>query len=253
MRIVIIEDEELTAEDLSDTLLAINPAIAIVGILPSVKEAIAFLKTKPELDLIFSDIQLEDGLSFEIYERVSVLTPIVFCTAYNEYALEAFKANGIDYILKPFARKEIETALAKYENLQRNFTRGIQQVDKLHELYANQPLKKSTNALLIYHKDQIIPIKFKDVAIFYLRNGITYLKTFSGNTFVVEQHLEELEQQAGEAFFRANRQHLVNKEAIQETVHHFARKLLVKLNLNFEEEIIISKVKAPLYLGWLSN
>jgi two-component system response regulator LytT len=166
MQILIIEDEELTAEDLSDTLLAINPAIEIVGIFPSVKESVAFLKTKPELDLIFSDIQLEDGLSFEIYERVSVLTPIVFCTAYNEYALEAFKANGIDYVLKPFARKEIETALAKYENLQRNFTRGIQQIDKLHELYANQPLKKSTNALLIYHKDQIIPIKFRDVAIF---------------------------------------------------------------------------------------
>jgi DNA-binding LytR/AlgR family response regulator len=102
--------------------------------------------------------------------------------------------------------------------------------------------------LLIYHKDQIIPIKFKDVAIFYLRNGITYLKMFSGNTFVVDQHLEELEQQAGEAFFRANRQHLVNREAIQETVHHFARKLLIKLSLQFEEEII--KLKRMLEISW---
>lgn len=252
MRIIIIEDEELTAEDLSDTLIAINPSIEIVGILTSIQESVAFFESKPSIDLIFSDIQLEDGLSFEIYERVSVLTPIIFCTAYDEYALDAFKANGIDYILKPFAKKEIEMALAKYANLQRNFTRSIQQVDKLHALYSILPPKKKLDTLLIYHKNQLIPIKLKDIAIFFLKNGITYLTTFSENTFVVNQHLEELETLDYNSFFRANRQQLVHRDAIKETKQHFARKLLIKLTITFEEEIIISKVKVPVYLAWLT-
>ena len=117
MKVVIIEDEIFTAEDLRDDLQAINPAIEVLAILPTVKESIQYFSKNYDYDLIFSDIQLGDGQSFEIFKQVSVAAPIIFCTAYNQYALEAFKANGIDYILKPFDKNSIAQALNKYQIL----------------------------------------------------------------------------------------------------------------------------------------
>ena len=115
MKIVVIEDEKITADDLIENLLAVKPNYTIVKILKSISEALAFFQQQPEVDLIFSDIQLGDGLSFDIFKKVKIKVPIIFCTAYNEYALEAFKANGIDYILKPFNIAEIKKAIEKCE------------------------------------------------------------------------------------------------------------------------------------------
>jgi len=122
MNIVIIEDELMSADDLADILKQIDPSITVCGIFPSVKKATAYLKTAPAVDLIFSDIQLGDGLSFEIFKEVKINTPVIFCTAYDEYALEAFKANGIDYILKPFTTETLSDALQKYRQLKEVFS-----------------------------------------------------------------------------------------------------------------------------------
>lgn len=115
MKIVVIEDEKISADDLIENLLTVKPNYTIVKILKSISEALAFFQQQPEVDLIFSDIQLGDGLSFDIFKKVKINVPIIFCTAYNEYALEAFKVNGIDYILKPFSIGEIKKAIEKFE------------------------------------------------------------------------------------------------------------------------------------------
>lgn len=253
MNIVIIEDEDLTAEDLAETLKQLHAEVKIAAILPSVKEALAFFSTKQNIDLIFSDIQLQDGLSFEIYKQVAITTPIIFCTAYNEYALEAIKANGIDYILKPFSSKAVSDALLKYQNLKNNFSLNLQQVDKLQLLLNQLPIHQNITSLLVYHKDRIIPIKISDVAIFYIRHEITHLLTRSGKTYTVDKTMEQLELCGGLPFFRCNRQHLVHGVAISETIQYLHRKLLIKLSVPFEEEILVGKNKVQAYLEWLTK
>lgn len=253
MNIVIIEDEDLTAEDLAETLKQSRPEVKIVTILPSVKEALAFFSKKQNIDLIFSDIQLQDGLSFEIYKQVALTTPIIFCTAYDEYALEAIKANGIDYILKPFSSKAVSEALAKYENLRNNFSQNLQQIDKLQLLLNQLPVHQNITALLVYHKDRIIPIKVSEVAIFYIRHEVSHLLTFSGKIYTVDKTMEQLEACGGLSFFRCNRQHLVNCKAVAETIQYLNRKLLIKLSVPFEEEILVGKTKVQTYLEWLTK
>jgi DNA-binding LytR/AlgR family response regulator len=160
MRIVIIEDERLTAEDLSDTVLSIKPDAEIVTLLFSVKEAVNYFQINDKPDLIFSDIQLGDGLSFEIFKTIQINTPVIFCTAYDEYALTAFKANGIDYILKPFTRNALENALNKYTELKRNFSKDLQGYEEIARLFENRN-KSTATSVLVYVKDKIVPVSLK--------------------------------------------------------------------------------------------
>jgi two-component system, LytTR family, response regulator LytT len=253
MNIVIIEDEELTAEDLADTLRQIQPDVNVVASIPSVKAALEFFAKGEKVDLIFSDIQLQDGLSFEIYKQIAFTTPVIFCTAYNEYALEAIKANGIDYVLKPFSQKAITEALKKYENLKNNFSLNLQHIDKLQLLLKQLPAHSNITSLLVYHKDKIIPIKITEIAIFFMKHEVTHLLTLSGKVFTVDKTMEQLETCCGIQFFRGNRQHLIHSKAIAETIQYLNRKLLIKLVVPFEEEILISKTKVQAYLDWLTK
>jgi two-component system, LytTR family, response regulator LytT len=250
MKIVLIEDEQFTAEDLAGILLRLDPAIRITAILRSVKEAMAFFKGDEQADLIFSDIELGDGLSFEIFSAIAVTAPVIFCTAYDEYALNAFKANGIDYILKPFGEKTIADALRKYERLRENFVAG-KSVSALTEMVAQHKTRQTTS-VLVFSKDKIVPVQFSDVALFYIRNEITYLVTFGQKIYPVQKTLEELEKAAGPGFYRANRQYLVNRSAVKEASQYFGRKLSLSLLLPFDEKITVSKEKATGFLNWLT-
>ncbi|PIQ20288.1 MAG: DNA-binding response regulator [Cytophagales bacterium CG18_big_fil_WC_8_21_14_2_50_42_9] len=252
MRIVIIEDEPLTAEDLADTLLQVEPTIQIQAILPSVKTAIAYLQENKLPDLIFSDIQLGDGLSFEIYKTIEITTPVVFCTAYDEYALDAFRANGIDYVLKPFTTATIASTIHKYKQLQQNLTPVKDQYNGLYELLQNRLLPKRSS-VLVYLRDKIIPLSVSDIAVCYSQNLITHVLTFDQKSYTVNHTLEELEVICGSDFFRANRQFLINHKAVKDASQYFGRKLSVSLNIPFTEEIIISKAKNPVFLDWLAH
>ncbi|WP_207431781.1 LytR/AlgR family response regulator transcription factor [Sabulibacter ruber] len=252
MNILIIEDEPFTAEDLEDTLLEVEPAARIVAVLPSVKAAVAYFQANPQPDLIFSDIQLGDGLSFEIFNAVSITKPVVFCTAYNEYALDAFRANGIDYILKPFNRATIEKTLQKYKQLQESLAPGKPDYQALLQLLDNRLVQKPTS-VLVYQRDKIIPLPIDQIAVFYSQNLITHVVTFDQRKFTLNQNMEEMEAICGSQFFRANRQYLVNHKAIKEAAQYFGRKLSVTLNIPFQEEIIVSKAKSPLFLNWLAK
>jgi len=248
MKIVVIEDEQLTAQDLIDILKKIDPKIEVIAHLSSVQESISFFsETQNKIDLILSDIQLGDGLSFDIFKQLPLNTPVIFCTAYDEYALDAFKSNGIDYILKPYSEKNIADALQRYVNLQTGF------ISKVHDF--TQTLETiyppSHSAILVHHKDKIIPLKIIDVAIAYIRNEIVYLHTFDGKSYQINKSLDELTSLLGTFFFRANRQYIVNREVVQDVNLFLTRKYMVNLRIPFKEQIFVSKEKMTSFLNWL--
>lgn len=237
MRIVIIEDEPLTARDLAACILAVEPGAEILASLASVAEAKAWFGRHAAPDLIFSDIQLGDGAAFAIFEELIRVVPVVFCTAYENYAMEAFRMAGIDYLLKPFTEKSVWAALEKYRAL-----RG-----------APAAPKAAAGAILVYYKEKILPVKMGDIAMFYLEKELVRLVSFDGKGYLVNKSLEELEGLAGGGFFRVNRQYLVNRLAIRDVAQYFGRKLLVNLTIPFESPITVGRVKVPAFLEWLAG
>jgi two-component system, LytTR family, response regulator LytT len=253
MKIVIIEDEKLTAKDLAKTISGIDPDIEIMALLHSVEEAIDFLKAKPKLDLIFSDIELGDGLSFEIFEKIQNKTPIIFCTAFNKYALEAFKTVGIDYLVKPFSKPTVEKALEKYHVLKEKLAPQNDALPDLMNLLKNQLFPSKTPSVIMQQGDKIIPLEGDKIALFYIEDNEVFAYTFDQKRHSLAQKLDVLEKTFYPTFFRANRQFLINRKAIQDASHYFNRKIVVNLNLPHNEQIIVGKLKITPFLDWLAN
>lgn len=252
MKIVIIEDEKNAALDLAKTITAVSPDTEIVSILYSVDEALSYFNENPAPDLIFSDIQLGDGLSFQIYKAVEIDAPVIFCTAFDEYALSAFKTNGIEYIMKPFTRKTIADALGKYRNLQKKFQNGISQYDKLIDVLSKREISDTTS-ILVYKKDKILPIKLENIAMFYIEDEMTHILAFDGQKYQVNKKMEDLDKTTGNLFFRINRQQLVSRKAILHVSQYFSRKLSITLSVPFRDKIITSVNKTQPFLTWLEN
>ncbi|UPK68762.1 LytR/AlgR family response regulator transcription factor [Chitinophaga filiformis] len=251
MRVVIIEDEVLTAEDLKESIQQLDNTVEVVAVLQSVREAVAYFQRNDMPDLIFSDIQLGDGESFDIYRTVEVTAPVIFCTAYDEYALQAFKTNGIEYILKPFTNASIADAIRKYNNLRRQFTGIATSANTIAETVQQHTPKPA--AILVHYKDKIVPVRLENIVLFYIEKEVLYLMTFDRQHYYLKKSLEEAEQLCGSDFFRVNRQFLVNRKAIKDASHYVSRKLSVNLSVPFREVITISKEKAPQFLAWLSG
>jgi len=251
MKIVIIEDEQLTSNDLVKNIRNLLPGVEILSQLYSVEDAITWFKKNEHPDLIFSDIQLGDGLCFEIFKNLTISSPVIFCTAYDEYAIKAFKANAIDYILKPFDQEAITNALNKYKELERRFSAKATRFENILELFENRKTQKK-GSILVYYKDKILPVRIEDIALFYLENEITYLTTFDQKSYTINKPLDELEKIAGPDFYRANRQNLIQRKAIKEASQYFARTLSVTLTIPFKETIKVNKVKVSDFLNWLS-
>lgn len=253
MNIAIIEDEKLVANDLQLSITPLIDGPVHIVQLYSVKEAIKYFKANSSTDLIFSDIQLGDGLSFEIFMEIPVSAPIIFCTAYDEYALEAFKTKGIDYILKPFSTQSLELALQRYHELKKIFSPDpLNQYDTLLQMLSGREQQTATS-VLVYHQDKIIPVKLEDTAVCYLHNEIIHLVTFSGKVYYPNKNLDELEKLSGSNFFRVNRQFLVCRKSVTDVSNFFSRKLVVNLNIPLEEKVIVSKGKASSFLKWLAS
>lgn len=250
MKIVIIEDEKLTAKDLARTLNKIDSAIELVATLHSLKQAFEFMRSNPEIDLIFSDIELGDGLSFELFERLKLNIPVIFCTAYDKYALEAFHTFSIDYILKPFTRYSVEKALQKYLSIKENMSvRREDQFLGMMQALKSQ-LMPQNPAVLIQQGDKIIPLYAKDIALFYTENEYSFAYTFAQESFLLSPSLEALSQQFSADFFRINRQFLVNRIAIKDASHHLNRKVMVNLKVPFKAPILVGKLKVTAFLNW---
>ncbi|WP_456314532.1 LytR/AlgR family response regulator transcription factor [Pseudomonas shirazensis] len=253
MKIIIIEDESLVAEDLANSLKNCNAAIEITALLGSVKEAIAYFKNNPQPDLIFSDIQLGDGLSFEIIKAVPLHVPVIFCTAFNEYALDAFKANGIEYILKPFSGNELEAALGKFQNMQKLMSGQLaQQYQKAMETISNlqQPVSET---IMVKYRDRLLPFTLDKIALFYVEAETTVMHAHNGKSYILTESLEDLEKRTNKFFFRMNRQQLVNRNAIIDVTDYFPRKLKVNLVFSFHKDVFVSREKRSKVLAWLAS
>lgn len=253
MKIIIIEDESLVAEDLANSLKNCNAEIEITAFLGSVKEAIAYFKNNPQPDLIFSDIQLGDGLSFEIIKAVPLHVPVIFCTAFNEYALDAFKANGIEYILKPFSANELEAALGKFQNMQKLMSGQLaQQYQKAMETISNlqQPVSET---IMIKYRDRLLPFTLDKIALFYVEAETTVMHAHNGKSYILTESLEDLEKRTNKFFFRMNRQQLVNRNAIIDVTDYFPRKLKVNLSFSFHKDVFVSREKRSKVLAWLAR
>lgn len=252
MRVIIIEDEILLAHDLRLTLMQIQPDLQVVAILNSVEEAFEYFSEEHQYDLIFSDIELGDGLSFEIFKNFELSVPVIFCTAYDEYALQAFNANGIDYILKPFSTESLKKALEKIDvfkkSLHSSLYKQYQSVNDALSVYQ----EKKSSTLMVRFRHQIIPVRFDDIALIYIENDVTYIITLRQKTYVIQQTLDEMENLGNDFFFRVNRQFLVNKDSISEVSQAAHRKLNIIFKIPFHREVIVSKEKVSKFLVWLN-
>ncbi|NRB53210.1 MAG: response regulator transcription factor [Saprospiraceae bacterium] len=254
MKVLIVEDEYSVAKDLRDVLWEINPDIEVMAILESVKEVIEWISSTAQLpDLGFFDIQIADGNSFQVFEQTKVPFPIIFTTAFDEYALQAFKLNSIDYILKPIKKSDLEIALNKYKKYYTNFAQYEALLAVIQELKNNQPKKYKKN-FLVYFKDKILPLAVEDIAYFYLERQVVHCITHQSKKYFIDQSLELIQSQLNpDAFFRASRQFLVSRKAIKSASVYFSRKLKLELSPSFDKEVIISKLNSSKFKKWLTE
>lgn len=247
--VLIIEDEIKTARQIK-AMIEADAGFTVAEIVPSVKGAVKWLGNNTP-GLIFSDIQLADGLSFEIFRQIAVKAPVVFCTAYDEYAIQAFDANGIDYLLKPIEESKLRQALAKFNNLSALFAPKTNYESRL-DTVLNRLAGGHKTSLLIHHRDRIIPLKLDDVSYAHSENGIVTLYTNDGSRYHVNHTLDELETiMDPTAFFKVNRQFIINRRAMEVAEHYFSRRLLIKMAVKTPCDIIVSKARAQAFLKWM--
>lgn len=253
MKVLIIEDEPQTAGILKEIIEEVYPAARIVGILESIGQSVHYLSVPKNLpDLIFMDIQLADGLCFDIFSRVEVNCPVIFCTAYDQYTLQAFKTNGIEYILKPVKEEDIRAAFAKVEKLKQAFSQDTVILDSIKNAFTGKRNYKSS--ILIRYRESYIPVAVDSIALFLLENEVVYAYRFDHQKHAVFKTLEEIESNINpELFYRINRQALLNRHAIQEIQPYFNRKMVVKTTLKLNEKLIVSRLKVTPFMQWVEQ
>ena len=250
-KVVIVEDETAAAVNLRSMLKAILPDVEVLAVLESVEEAVEYFSNGADADVVFMDIHLADGDSFRIFKSVDITIPIIFTTAYNEYALEAFKVNSIDYLLKPFKEEELQRALDKLQRL--TTAERSEKRERVVKMVADTPAD-SLQTLLVRYKDKIIPVAMEDVAFFYTYAERVTLTTLDGKTYPVDKTLETLSQQLDSVkFYRANRQFIVSRRAVKDIAVWFGSRLSLNLQIETPERIIISKARVPEFKQWLQS
>lgn len=251
MNIIIIEDEPRTAKSLEKMIMELRPEAVISGSCQSVESAVKLLAQKTP-DLIFMDIQLADGLSFEVFNQVEITCPVVFCTAFDTYSIEAFKKSGIDYILKPFSSEDIAEAFNKVDTL-RNFYQK-KSIPDFSDLISQLAAPAGKTSFLVFHNQKYSTVSVEQIAFFYVSHNATCIRCFDKKEYVLNQSLDQIAAQvSARQFFRVNRQFLVNFSAIKEVEHYFMRKLYVKLVIETPEKLLINKEKAPRFFAWMED
>ncbi len=254
MRVLILEDEAPAFRRLSNLLTENHPDIEIIDVLDTVEHAIKWLNNHNCPDLIFSDIQLSDGLSFEIYKQVKIDCPIIFTTAFDEYMFEAFKTNGIDYLLKPIQQSELDRSIEKFKKLgAADRGTGELNINALIEA-VTKPEKKYKDRFLIKLGTKLLPVDIKDIAYFIHQDGMTELRNREEKKYFVDYSLDDLEDLLDpRIFFRLNRQCLAHISSIQQVHQYFKGRLKVDLIPLPENEITVSREKATSFKNWLGD
>ena len=248
MKALLVEDETAAALNLTAILRKTAPEVEIVATLESVGECIEWLRTHAEPDLLFLDIHLADGDSFRIFDAVEVTAPVIFTTAYDQYALEAFKVNSIDYLLKPLNEADVKRALTKLQRLTSAERRSYG--SRIRTMASER--RSREEVFLVHVRDRIIPLHREQIAYCYTTNERVTACGYDGTVYPLDRTLETLQAQLPETdFFRANRQFIIARRAVKEIVVWFGSRLALNLTVETPERIIISKARVPEFKAWL--
>lgn len=251
MKILLIEDEEPAAKRLQKMLKEIEPEADISENIVSISSAIKWFAANELPDLIISDIQLSDGLSFEIFKSVEILCPVIFTTAYDQYAIEAFKVNSIDYLLKPIKKEELGNAITKYKKI-KPAAPSID-INQLLKTF-NTPAAAYKQRFVVRYGEHIKTINIEDVAFFYTEDKINFLTTKEGRRFTIDFNLDALESMLDpKTFFRINRQYIISIKSIAEMFAYSKSRVLIKLNPPAKHETIVSTERSADFKLWLGD
>jgi DNA-binding LytR/AlgR family response regulator len=249
MRTIIIEDEKPAAEKLVKALTKADPAIEVLAVCNSIRESVQWLSGNPMPELIFMDIELSDGSSFKIFEKVNITCPVIFITAFDEYWQQAFENNSIDYLLKPVKQDKLETALNKYEKLKKYFSKQLQQL-----LDTNEQQGSYKKRFLIKRGTDYISIKTEAIRYFFAAHKIVCLVDDRSQKFIIDQSLNDIEKQLDPSqFYRVNRKYIVHINAIRKIKSYPKSKLQLELEPMNNDEIIISQENVTSFKQWMGN
>jgi DNA-binding LytR/AlgR family response regulator len=250
MKVLILEDETLAADKLEATLMELQPDCQVVSRIKSIGSAVEWLESNPHPDVIISDIRLLDGLCFEIFAKVKVEKPVIFTTAYDQYAIRAFEVNSIDYLLKPIQKEKLQNALAKLQLPKEPPFPDYNEV--LNFIKSNKLSYKSR--FMVRLGQRIVAIPSEKIGYFYSENKLTYIVTLDGKKFPMDQPLDELfDLLDPKRFFRANRQFIVAFDSIAEIHPYFKGRIKIVLQPKSDEEVVISSDKTPDFKKWIDQ
>ena len=249
MKLLIIEDEPASAQRLKKLVEEIDPEITVPDMLDSISSAVNWFKSHTEPDLVLSDIQLADGLSFEIFKQVNLACPVIFTTAYDQYAIQAFKVNSIDYLLKPIKKTELAEAIRKFKKIQPSNPQF--DLSQLSAILA-RPAAEYLRRVVIRIGQQIRVVEIKDVAYFYIDEKIVFGVSFGKDRYPMDLSLDQLEKQLDpERFFRINRGFIISLESIETMITYSKARIKIKLKPPCELESITSTERSAEFRDWL--
>lgn len=251
MKVLILEDEPLAAKRLESLVKSIKPSAEIVAKLESVRSTIKWMSEHPQPDLILMDIQLADGLSFELFQQVAITAPIIFTTAYDEYAIRAFKVNSVDYLLKPIEKEELEIAFDKFNSQQKATSQD--QIGKVLETLLSPQTAWKTRFLLKAGA-RFDVVEAKDVAYLYAEDKVVFLVTKEQKKYFLDETLDDLEKKMNpKDFFRVNRKYISQVSSIERIEPHFNGRIKIMLHQRNDDDIYVSREKAELFKKWLDS
>jgi DNA-binding LytR/AlgR family response regulator len=250
MNCLIIEDEKVAAERLGKLISQIDSSIEILSVIQSVKKSVEWLQANPQPDLIFMDIQLADGLSFEIFEQTIVESPVIFTTAYDEYALKAFKVNSIDYLLKPIDSGELKSAIDKFKEKHQ----PVQVSPQIFENILHNLTHKHKSKFVIKVGEHLKVFVTDEVQCFYSMEKATFLQNLQGRDYAISYSLDQLEELLDPAkFFRISRKYIVAFKSIKDIISYSNSRLLLRLETNNSDDIVISRERVSEFKEWLEK
>lgn len=255
MKVIIVEDETLIAKGLQRTLKQVDSTVEVLAVLDSVAATVKWLKEHDAPDLIFMDIQLSDGVSFDVFDQVKIETPVIFTTAYNEYAIRAFKVNSVDYLLKPVDKEALEISLSKYKRIY-NADKNLmnEQIRSLINNISKQDTPKYKERFLAHYKSGIVPVAEYQVS-YFVKDTIIYLVTTSNEKLVTDYNtIDEIEEMVDPSkFFRANRQTIIRIDSVDNYRKHDTGKIDVLMKCDKNQHIDISREKANEFKSWIDS
>ena len=254
MRVVIIEDEVAASRRLKTMIEKIVPGVRIDAVIDAISDAVAYLSTHEEPDIIFADIHLSDGICFDIFRQVHPKCAVIFTTAYDEYAVEAFKVNAIDYLLKPLHHEDLRKSIDKYHGMKASF--GVSSHQKLQNLLTllDQGESAYKTRFLVKSGQTMKPVLSDDIAYFIIENQLVFLTDHGGRRYLVEHTLDDLEKKLDPArFFRINRQMIVSLQSVSAIHPYFNSRLKLDLSPQFDTDVLVSRMKVNEFKKWLDQ